>query len=74
MILNLILVTIFQAKGDVKLWGIDRDSYRRILMVSYDHIIERLLCASCVRSHGNTDVFSSWIMKGFLINYFLGIQ
>lgn len=23
-----------QAKSDVKLWGIDRDSYRRILMVS----------------------------------------
>lgn len=23
----------WQAKGDVKLWGIDRDSYRRILMV-----------------------------------------
>ena len=23
-----------QAKTDVKLWGIDRDSYRRILMVS----------------------------------------
>ena len=31
---------VFQAKGDVKLWGIDRDSYRRILMVcsiSYLH-------------------------------------
>jgi len=24
-----------QAKTDVKLWGIDRDSYRRILMVRY---------------------------------------
>jgi len=24
-----------QAKTDVKLWGIDRDSYRRILMVSW---------------------------------------
>lgn len=23
------------AKSNVKLWGIDRDSYRRILMVSY---------------------------------------
>ena len=30
---NLIGGFVFQANTDVKLWGIDRDSYRRILMV-----------------------------------------
>ena len=29
-----IVVSTTQAKSDVKLWGIDRDSYRRILMAS----------------------------------------
>jgi hypothetical protein len=35
---------LFQAKTDVKLWGIDRESYRRILMVfSYNILHSNLL-------------------------------
>ena len=30
---------VLQAKPDVKLWGIDRDSYRRILMVSSSFVM-----------------------------------
>lgn len=39
--LDLFSSLYLQAKGDVKLWGIDRDSYRRILMVC---ILEYCIC------------------------------
>ena len=46
---------MLQAKTDVKLWGIDRDSYRRILMVR--HLLSDLAC-SAVNIYMNSDLFA----------------
>lgn len=42
---GLIDVCSLQAKTDIKLWGIDRDSYRRILMVSS---CEGIVYSACI--------------------------
>lgn len=51
-----------RAKTNVKLWGIDRDSYRRILMVRRRITISvglLLVCVYSVFSLTNTNIFSS---------------
>lgn len=46
-----------RAKTDLKLWGIDRDSYRRILMVSWCPSTERANAHLCQASLGTLALF-----------------
>lgn len=54
-------IVLLQARTVVKLWGIDRDSYRRILMVRTANVLavfcrrrcycHQYRCCSCIKRH-----------------------